>query len=101
LSKQAISGDINSAIHFDRLCSCEEIPHFALPLVSQDGISPISGFEQTPREMFSTTASLTPADIYAYLQKTRKLLEANRSKGTDKVRSHYDYLLRIIDNSIK
>ena len=101
LSKQAISGDINSAIHFDRLCSCEEIPHFALPLVSQDGISPIGGFEQTPREMFSTTASLTPADIYAYLQKTRKLLEANRSKGTDKVRSHYDYLLRIIDNSIK
>ncbi len=91
----------NSAIHFDHLCACEEMPQLTIPSVSDEILKPVGGFEQTPREMFSSTPSLTPADMYAYLQKVRRLLMGRRNVGTSKDRAHYEYLLRIIDNSVK
>lgn len=98
LSKQALATDnISATIRFNSLCACEESPHLDIPMVSNELLEPVGGFEQTPREMFSSTPSLTPVDMYAYLQKVRRLLITCRSKGCAKNRSHYDYLLRIID----
>lgn len=102
LANQALVGEsANFSIHFDKICHCEEMPSIAIPSVSDKSLNPIGGFEQVPREMFSSTPSLTPADMYAYLQKVRRLLLAHRNVGTSKDRAHYEYLLRIIDNSIK
>lgn len=102
LANQALVGEsANFSIHFDKICHCEEMPSIAIPSVSDKSLNPIGGFEQVPREMFSSTPSLTPADMYAYLQKVRRLLLAHRNVGTLKDRAHYEYLLRIIDNSIK
>lgn len=102
LANQDLVGEsANFSIHFDKICHCEEMPSIAIPSVSDKSLNPIGGFEQVPREMFSSTPSLTPADMYAYLQKVRRLLLAHRNVGTSKDRAHYEYLLRIIDNSIK
>lgn len=102
LANQALVGEsANFSIHFDKICHCEEMPSIAIPSVSDKSLNPIGGFEQVPREMFSSTPSLTPADMYAYLQKVRRLLLAHRNVVTSKDRAHYEYLLRIIDNSIK
>lgn len=102
LAKQSLVGESEDvSIHFDKFCSCEEVPSLVIHSVSDNALIPISGFEQVPREMFSSTPSLTPADMFAYLQKVRRLLLAHRNTGTSKDRAHYDYLLRIIDNSIK
>ena len=102
LAKQSLAEEAStSTIHFDYFCHCEEMPQLTVPQVSDDILKPVGGFEQVPRNMFSSTPSLTPADLYAYLQKTRRLLAAHRNVGISKDKAHYEYLLRIIDNSVK
>lgn len=101
LSGQALALTADSPIHFDRLCACEEMPRMSLPQLRNELANPVGGFEQVPREMFSSTPSLTPADMFARLQQVRTLLVSRRGSGSSQDRAHYEYLLRIIDSCVK
>ncbi len=89
-------------IHFHSLCSCQQPTRMELPTLAETGaVKPVGGFEQSPREIFSSSPSLTVADMYAYLQKAHQLVKSKQQSGTAQDRAHYTYLLRIIESSIK
>ena len=77
------------------------MPRMSLPQLRNELANPVGGFEQVPREMFSSTPSLTPADMFARLQQVRTLLVSRRGSGSSQDRAHYEYLLRIIDSCVK
>ncbi len=60
----------------------------------------VGGFEQIPRSIFNSP-SLTQADMYALLQKARRLILAKRNTGNGDTKAHYTYLLRVIENQTK
>lgn len=71
-----------------------------MPLQSVCSPLSIGGFEQIPRSIFNSP-SLTQADMYALLQKARRLILAKRNTGNAETKAHYTYLLRVIANLTK
>lgn len=101
LQRSAIAA---SDISFNSLC-CHgggiSLPR-ALPGVAQPvaGMPHVGGFEQTPRSIFNNP-SLTPADMYSYVQKARRLIGERSRRGDARTKAHYAYLLKIMDSLIK
>ena len=61
----------------------------------------VGGFEMTPREQFNLGSTLTQADIYAYLCKSRNLIQSRIGSSSGPTRNHYELLIKLIDNIIK
>ncbi len=98
----ADSEEPNQGVHFHSLCSCHQETRIVWPTLAEtDAVKPVGGFEQVPREMFSSMPSLTVADMYVWLQKAKTLVKSRQQGGTASDRAHYAYLLRIIESSTK
>lgn len=69
----------------------------AMPHISYD---PVSGFGWGERAIFNR-GHATPADLYSYLSRARRLIKARVGSTSGETKAHYQLLLRKLDYALK